>query len=123
MNADRKILIDTFYDAIDDEANGTTCLFPVDGAGSIAAIVEQYGDDIEVVMQGATWFLQHSGDGNTWALEDVNGRPFVGSSAGIFPSRSGDLWEDPNGDDLIATESGWVSTDEADVHTYGAVLA
>lgn len=122
MNADRKILIDTWYDVIDDEAHGVMCLFPTDGEGSIDDVIAKYGDDMAVILSSATWFLSQSGDGSTFPLEDANGRPFLGSKLGINPMRSGDRWEDPNGDDLIATADGWVPAEQADVHTYGATL-
>ena len=118
MKANRQVKIDSLYDAI-DVVDGTTCLFPTEGEGSIENIIAEYGDDIDAITQSATWFLVAE-DGNTFCLEDADSRPFIGSAAGIFPMRTGDLWQGPNGDNLVATTDGWEDAETADIDTYGA---
>jgi hypothetical protein len=63
-----------------------------------------------------------STDGAFSALEDADQRPHVASSAGIFPVRTGTIWQSPHSDDdLIATLDGWKSIETAEVDTYGAI--
>lgn len=105
MNADRQIEIDRIYDVIDDESHCATCLFPTEGEGSMADLTEKYGDDLDALMQSATYYLVAE-DGRYFALER-DGQCFMGSSEGIFPVATGTRYEDPNGDDLVATADGW----------------
>ena len=108
MNADRNIEIDAIYDVI-DAANGDTCLFPSEGEGSIEDITEFFGDDIDVITQSAAYFLIAE-DGRFFALER-DGQCFIGSSEGIYPVSIGTRYEDPNREDLIATDDGWKSVE------------
>ena len=121
MQADRTLTIDQVYDLI-DTPYGVSCLFPQKGDASIAAIAAEYGDDLDVVCQSATWFLRHSGDGKYFPLENADRKPFIGSQYGIFQVRTGYLFEDPNGDALIATPEGWKPVEIGDLDTYGAMI-
>lgn len=63
LTADRQIDLGggVLYDAIDDEAHGLTCIYPTEGPGSLVSIVAQYGCDLDVVLQSATYYLSADG--------------------------------------------------------------
>lgn len=105
MNADRQIEIDRIYDVIDDVAHCDMCLFPAEGDGSIEDLTEKCGDDLDALMQSAAYYLIAE-DGRYFALER-DGQCFIGSSDGVYLVHDGDRYEDPNGDDLVATADGW----------------
>lgn len=106
MNADRQITIDRRYDVIDDVQTCIPCLFPAEGEESLADLTEKCGDDLDAIMQSATYYLIAE-DGRYFALESWGRFCFIGSSDGVHLMREGDRYEDPNGDDLVATANGW----------------
>jgi hypothetical protein len=113
----RHIIIDAAYHAVDAETHCLTALYPCTGPGSLEAVIAEYGDDIDVILQSAAYYLIAE-DGAYYALETPSGVPCIGSCAGIFPVAAGYRYEDPNGDGLTATAEGWKPAD-TEIDTYG----
>ena len=49
--------IDGQYWQVITAADGTDCLFPTDGAGSVEDAIARFGDDLEAVCQSAARYL------------------------------------------------------------------
>lgn len=60
MKPDRFIEVngETFA-VIVDEKSGVDCLFPIEGEGSIESIIENFGDDLDAVLQSASSYISH----------------------------------------------------------------
>lgn len=60
MQADRFVEVngETFA-VIEDPKSGVDCLFPIDGECSLDAIIAEFGDDLDVVLQSASSYIPH----------------------------------------------------------------
>lgn len=50
------------FDVISSPQWGVDCLFPVEGKGSLADVVERFGDDLDVVLSSASFYRKAGKD-------------------------------------------------------------
>lgn len=111
------------YAGINDPQSGVDALFHEEGNGAIESIIAQYGDDLDVVMQSASYFRVAVGRDGYSAIETAGDhRPLVLSPSGeIVEAKDGERFFLSSSDDdvLFATCFGWKPNDEA-VRCFGA---
>ncbi len=105
--------------------SGIDCAFPVSGAGSIDDIKSRYGDDLDVLLQSAAFYVVFRG-GYTFLAETTEHTPMIGSHDNgdwkMYPVCDGDKVELGNGDIYYATKFGWKLNSDEDVECEGAQL-
>jgi len=111
------------YAGINHPQSSIDALFPAEGRGSMKTIIENLGDDLDVVMQSASYFRVAVGRDGYSAIETAGDhRPLVLSPSGeIVEAKDGERFFLSSSDDdvLFATCFGWKPNDEA-VRCFGA---
>lgn len=117
------------FNAINEPQSGIDALFPTEGKGSLAYILERLGGyepgDLDAILQSATYYRLAIGRGGYAAIERGNdGFPFVLTPAGeLQKAYDGQRFFLSLDDDdvLFATRYGW-KQDTENVICFGAEI-
>ncbi len=117
------------FDGISHSQSGIDALFPTEGKGSLAYILDRFGGyepgDLDAILQSATYYRLAIGRDGYAAIERGNdGFPFVLTPAGeLLKAYDGQRFFLSLADDdvLYATRDGWQDNDES-VICFGAPI-
>ena len=70
------------FNGINDPQSGVDALFPESGEKSLEAVIAEYGDDLDAVMQSATFYRVAIGRNGYAVMEDADQQPFILSPEG-----------------------------------------